>query len=224
MKGGIFPMASLIGNIQLTFDGIITDLITYEYHKAKGGLISHNRAHASMPTRFSTDMTLGIIYSPIKPSDFLVLDEPSPGYTELNWKDFNHSVSSPAGSHYLHYSEAHTQGYHSDTFYSHRVEFSNGGMHWFLEEAWGNGNDRYDLLYDFLNRQDLFRYEEHAYTALNWSPSEYHPNLIRIGQVATGNLTLIAIGKSSHPILESNTAPFAGIDVTAYERMTTKVH
>ena len=217
-------MASTAGGIRLTFDGIIKSLITYEYHKAKGGFVSYNRAHASMPMRFSTDMPLGIVYGPVKPSDFLVLDEPSPIYTEMNWKDLNHSVIGPDGSHYLHYSEAHTQGYNTDTFYSHRVEFSNGDMHWFMDEAWGNGNDRYELLYDFLKLQNLFKYEEHAYTALNWNPSEHHPNLIRIGQVATGKLTLIAIDKSSQPNLEWNTVPFAGINLIALESMSKKVH
>jgi len=217
-------MASTAGGIRLTFDGTITSLITYEYHRSKGQFVSHNTSDESIPIQFTTDMLLGIVYGPVKPSDFLVLDEPSPIYAEMNWKDLNHSIIGTDGSHYLHYSEVHTHGYTTDTFNSHRVEFSNGDLLWFLNEAWGNGNDRYELLYDFLNARDLFGYEEHAYTALNWSPRTCHPNLIRIGQVATGKLTLVAIDKSAQPILESTTVPLAGIDLIALESMSKKVH
>ena len=162
-----------------------------------------------MPIKFTTCMILGLVFSPVTPSDFLVLDEPSPIYTEMNWKDLNHSINEKDGSHYLHFSEAHTEGYNTDTFYAHRVEFSNGDPFWFLNDSWGNGNDRDGLLFDFLQKQELFSYKEHAYTAYNWNTLDSDLNLIRIGQIAAGELTLIAIDKSSRPALESCAAQFS---------------
>jgi len=152
---------------------------------------------------FTIDMQLGTVYEPVPPSEFLVLDEPTPVYSEMNWKDLNLSITDGKGVHCLHYSEAHTEGYGTDTYYAHQIEFGNEYSLWFLDQAWGNANDRYDLLYDYLHKPDLFTYEEKAHTTLNWNPKTAAPNLMRIGEIATGTLTLIDINKSTQPILAS---------------------
>jgi len=205
-------VASANHSVVLTFRGTIVNLLKYEYHKSTDSYVYNNNTPPSVPLQFSIDMQLGTIYEPVPPSEFLVLEEPTPTYTEMNWKDLNLSISDDNGSHYLHYSEAHTEGYGTDSFCAHQVEFGNEYSVWFLDKAWGNGNDRYDLVYDYLNKPDLFSYEEKAYTTFNWNPATSAPNLIQIGQVATGTLTLIDINKSTQPILDPLTEARADID------------
>jgi hypothetical protein len=195
-------VSSPVDGVVLTFRGTIVNLLKYEYHKSTDSYVYHNNTPSSTPLLFSIDMQLGTVYEPVPPSEFLVLEEPSPTYTEMNWKDLNLSIGDDGDSHYLHYSEAHTEGYGTDTFCAHHVAFGNGYSLWFLDEPWGNGNDRYDLLSDYINKPDLFTYEEKAYTSFNWNPAASAPNLIRIGQVATGTLTLVDITESTQPILD----------------------
>ncbi|MFB0522034.1 MAG: hypothetical protein ACETWD_11495 [Desulfatiglandales bacterium] len=206
MRKDFIFAASPSDGVMLTFEGTISNLLDYEYHQSTDNHTYYNNRPSSVAMEFSIDMKLGIVYERIPLSDFLVLDEPSRIYTEMNWKDLNQFVSSADGSHYLHYSEAHIEGYDKATFYSHRVEFGNGDSVRFPEvygEAWGNGNDRYDLLYEYLNVQKLFSYKEHAYTVFNWNPAMSSPDLIRTGQEATGTLTLIGVEESTQPIPES---------------------
>ncbi len=186
-------------------------LLKYEYHKATDSFVYSNKTPPARAIQFSIDMQLGVVYEPVPPSEFLVLDEPTPVYTEMNWKDLNLSINDESGSHFLHYSEAHTAGYGTNTFSAHQVEFGNEYSVWFLDKAWGNANDRYDLLYEYLNKPDIFSYEEKAYTAFNWNPDARDSNLIRIGQVATGTLTLIDIHESAQPILKSGTESPLGL-------------
>jgi hypothetical protein len=185
----------------LTFKGIILNLFKYEYHKSSDSCVYNSKTALPVPIHFTIDMELGMVYEPVPPSEFLVLDEPTPVYTEMNWKDLNLSITDGNGAHCLHYSEAHTEGYGTDTYHAHQIEFGNEYSLWFLDQAWGNANDRYDLLYDYLNRPDLFTYEEKAHTTLNWNPKTAAPNLIRIGEIATGTLTLIDINKSTQPVV-----------------------
>jgi hypothetical protein len=189
----------------LTFGGTIVSVVKYEYHKITDSFIYSNKTPPSHAIQFSIDMQLGVVYEPVPPSEFLVLDEPTPVYTEMNWKDLNLSINDENGSHFLHYSEAHTEGYGTNTFSAHQVEFGNEYSVWFLDKAWGNANDRYDLLYKYLNEADIFTYEEKAYTAFNWNPDATDSNLIRSGQVATGTLTLIDINESTRPVLKPAT-------------------
>lgn len=186
----------------LIFGGTIVNLLKYEYHKSTDSFVYHSKSPPSRTIQFSLDMQLGVVYEPVPPSEFLVLDDPTPVYTEMNWKDLNLSINDENGSHYIHYSEAHTEGYGTNTFSAHQVEFGNEYSIWFLDKAWGNANDRYDLLYEYLNKPDIFSYEEKAYTAFNWNPDATNSNLIRIGEVATGTLTLIDINESTQPLLE----------------------
>jgi hypothetical protein len=199
---GLVFVGSAVHGVVLTFRGTIVNLLKYEYHASTDSYVYRNNTSPSHPLQFSIDMQLGTIYEPVPPSEFLVLEEPSPSYSEMNWKDLNLSISDDNGSHYLHYSEAHTEGYGTDSFCAHQVEFGNGYSIWFLDKAWGNANDRYNLLYDYIKKPDVFSYEEKAYTTFNWNPATSPPNLIRIGQVATGTLTLIDITRSTQPILD----------------------
>jgi hypothetical protein len=194
-------MACLDDRIVLTFKGTILNLFKYEYHKSSDSCVYNSKTALPVPIHFTIDMQLGIVYEPVPPSEFLVLDEPTPVYTEMNWKDLNLSITDGKGGHCLHYSEAHTEGYGTDTYHAHQIEFGNEYSLWFLDQAWGNANDRYDLLYDYLNKPDLFTYEEKAHTTLNWNPNIAAPNLMRMGEMATGTLTLIDINKSTQPIV-----------------------
>jgi hypothetical protein len=196
MKGDIPSEAPCSDSISLSFKGIIYNRLDYEYHQSTGSFTNYHNTSVAAPIEFKIDMQLGLVYEPAPPSDFLVLGEPSSLYTDMNWRDLNQTVISVDGPHYLHYSEAHTGGYDTDTFYTHRVEFGNDAPFWFPDvcgNAWGNGNERVDLLYDYLGVRDLFSYKEHAYTAINWAPALLSPHLVRIGQVATGTLTLRGI-------------------------------
>jgi hypothetical protein len=208
-------MGSPDEKVILTFKGTILNLFKYEYHKSTDTCVYNSKTALPVSIHFSIDMQLGMVYEPVPPSEFLVLDEPTPVYTEMNWKDLNLSIADGSGTHCLHYSEAHTEGYGTETYHAHQVEFGNEYSLWFLDQAWGNANDRYDLLYEYLNRPDLFTYEEKAHTTLNWNPKTAAPNLIRIGEMATGTLTLIDIHRSDQRIVTTNPESPAHLDMIA---------
>ncbi len=202
-------MACSDDRVILTFKGTILNLFKYEYHKSTDSCVYNSKTALPVPIHFSIDMQLGIVYEPVPPSEFLVLDEPTPVYTEMNWRDLNLSVTDGKGSHCLHYSEAHTEGYGTEAYHAHQIEFGNEYSLWFLDQAWGNANERYDLLYDYLKKPDLFTYEEKAHTTFNWDPQNETPNLVRIGEIATGTLTLIDINKSAQSIAAAGSPPSA---------------
>ena len=206
-------MACPDDRVTLTFKGTILNLFKYEYHKSSDSCVYNSKTALPVPIHFTIDMQLGMVYEPVPPSEFLVLDEPTPVYTEMNWKDLNLSITDGNGARCLHYSEAHTEGYGTDSYHAHQIEFGNEYSLWFLDQAWGNANDRYDLLYDYLNKPDLFTYEEKAHTTLNWNPKTAAPNLIRIGEIATGTLTLIDINKSTQPIVATASESPVNIDM-----------
>jgi hypothetical protein len=206
-------MACPDNRVILTFKGTILNLFKYEYHKSTDSCVYNSKTALPVRIHFSIDMQLGMVYEPVPPSEFLVLDEPTPVYTEMNWRDLNLSITDGNGSHCLHYSEAHTEGYGTETYHAHQIEFGNEYSLWFLDQAWGNANDRYDLLYDYLNRPDVFTYEEKAHTTFNWDPQAAAPNLIRIGEIATGTLTLTDINKSTQPIVATSSQSPANINM-----------